>query len=168
MGSISGSGRFPAEGNGNPLQCSHLEDSMDGRAWWAAVHGVANSQTQLNRLSTHTQKYIMPLSGLVYKRTSHFYFFSFGGLSCRAGSPVLCWEEATQRSTGAADRGGVLCIQPRKASRRLQPQLLSNRSRWRPDQELSQLVPFCFELLNFEQLLCTNKMLSDGDNATEK
>ena len=121
MGSVSGSGRFPAEGNGNPLQYSHLEDSMDRRAWWAAAHGVANSQTQLKRLSTHTQKYIMPLSGLVYKRTSHFYFFSFGCLSCRAGSPVLCWEEATQRSTGAADTGGVLCIQPRKASRRLCP-----------------------------------------------
>ena len=29
------------EGNGNPLQCSCLENPMDGEAWWAAVHGVA-------------------------------------------------------------------------------------------------------------------------------
>ena len=35
------------EGNGNPLQCSCLENSRDGGAWWAAVYGVAQSQTQL-------------------------------------------------------------------------------------------------------------------------
>ena len=35
------------EGNGNPLQCSCLENPMDGGAWWAAVHGVAKSLTQL-------------------------------------------------------------------------------------------------------------------------
>ena len=33
------------EGNGNPLQYSCLENPMDGGAWWAAVHGVARSQT---------------------------------------------------------------------------------------------------------------------------
>ena len=36
------------EGNGNPLQYSCLENPMDGRAWWAAVHGVARSQTRLS------------------------------------------------------------------------------------------------------------------------
>ena len=36
------------EGNGTPLQCSRLEDPMDGGAWWAAVHGVAESRTQLS------------------------------------------------------------------------------------------------------------------------
>ena len=35
------------EGNGNPLQYSCLENPMDGGAWWAAVHGVAKSQTRL-------------------------------------------------------------------------------------------------------------------------
>ena len=35
------------EGNGNPLQCSCLENPRDGGAWWAAVYGVAQSQTQL-------------------------------------------------------------------------------------------------------------------------
>ena len=39
-GSIPGSGRSPGEGNGNPLQCSCLENPMDGGAWWATVHGV--------------------------------------------------------------------------------------------------------------------------------
>ena len=35
------------EGNGNPLQYSCLENSMDGGAWWATVHGVAKSWTRL-------------------------------------------------------------------------------------------------------------------------
>ena len=35
------------EGNGNPLQCSCLENPRDGGAWWAAIYGVAQSQTQL-------------------------------------------------------------------------------------------------------------------------
>ena len=34
------------EGNGNPLQCSSLEDPRDGGAWWAAVSGVAQSRTE--------------------------------------------------------------------------------------------------------------------------
>ena len=40
------------EGNGNSLQCSCLENPRDGGAWWAAVYGVAQSQTQLKRLSS--------------------------------------------------------------------------------------------------------------------
>ena len=40
------------EGNGNPLQCSCLENPRDGGAWWAAVHGVAQSWTRLKRLSS--------------------------------------------------------------------------------------------------------------------
>ena len=40
------------EGNGNPLQCSCLENPRDGGAWWAAVYGVTQSQTRLKRLSS--------------------------------------------------------------------------------------------------------------------
>ena len=40
------------EGNGNPLQCSCLENPRDGGAWWAAVYGVAQSRTQLKWLSS--------------------------------------------------------------------------------------------------------------------
>ena len=40
------------EGNGNPLQCSRLENPRDGGAWWAAVYGVAQSRTRLKRLSS--------------------------------------------------------------------------------------------------------------------
>ena len=41
VGSIPGSGRPPGEGSGNPLQYSGLENSMNGGAWWATVHGIA-------------------------------------------------------------------------------------------------------------------------------
>ena len=47
-----GSGRFPGEGNGNPLQYHCLENLMDRKAWWATAHGATESQTQLNQLST--------------------------------------------------------------------------------------------------------------------
>ena len=43
------------EGNGNPLQCSCLENPRDGGAWWAAVYGVAQSQTRLKWLSSSSQ-----------------------------------------------------------------------------------------------------------------
>ena len=48
LGLIPGLGRSPGEGNGNLLQYSCLENSMDGEAWWATVHGVAKSQTRLS------------------------------------------------------------------------------------------------------------------------
>ena len=38
----------PGEGNGNPLQYSCLQNPMDGGAWWATVHGVAESRTRLS------------------------------------------------------------------------------------------------------------------------
>ena len=44
--------RKVGEENGNPLQCSCLENPRDEGAWWAAVYGVAQSQTQLMRLSS--------------------------------------------------------------------------------------------------------------------
>ena len=47
-GSIPGSGTSPGEGDGNPLQCSCLENSMDGGAWWATAHGVIKTQTRLS------------------------------------------------------------------------------------------------------------------------
>ena len=48
LGSIPGWGRSPGEGNGNPLQYSCLENPMDGGAWWATVHRVTKSRTQLS------------------------------------------------------------------------------------------------------------------------
>ena len=54
-------------GNGNPLQCSCLENLRDGGAWWAAIYGVAQSWTQLKRLSSSSSSssmsYIMDFPG---------------------------------------------------------------------------------------------------------
>ena len=47
-GLIPGMGGSPGEGNGNPVQYSCLENSMDGGAWWATVHGVTKGQTRLS------------------------------------------------------------------------------------------------------------------------
>ena len=46
-GLIPGLGRSPGEGNSNPLQYCCVENLMDRAAWWATVHGVAKSQTQI-------------------------------------------------------------------------------------------------------------------------
>ena len=43
---------YIGEGNGNPLQCSCLENPKEGGAWWAAIYGVAQSWTRLTRLSS--------------------------------------------------------------------------------------------------------------------
>ena len=51
---IPGSGRFPGEGNGYPLQYSCLENSMERGAWWATVHGVAESDMTVSLTNTHT------------------------------------------------------------------------------------------------------------------
>ena len=48
LGSIPGLGRSPGEGSGYPFQNSCLENSMDGGAWQAAIHGVAKSRTLLS------------------------------------------------------------------------------------------------------------------------
>ena len=48
LGSIPGLGRSPGDGNGNSLQYSCLENSMDRGAWWGTIHGITKSQTQLS------------------------------------------------------------------------------------------------------------------------
>ena len=53
-GSIPGLGRSPEIGNGNPLQYSCLENSMDREAWWTIVHGAIKSWTRL--FSQHSDK----------------------------------------------------------------------------------------------------------------
>ena len=59
MGLIPGSGRSPGGGHhGHPLQNSCLENPRDRGAWWAAVYGVAQSQTQLKQLSSSSSSRI--------------------------------------------------------------------------------------------------------------
>ena len=59
LGSIPGSGRCPGGGKGNPLQYSCLGNSIDRGAWWAKVHGVTKSLTQLStHAHTHTHTHM--------------------------------------------------------------------------------------------------------------
>ena len=55
-------------GNGNPLQCSCLEDPRDGGAWWASIYEVTQSRTRLKRLSSSISAYY--ISG-TFLSTSH-------------------------------------------------------------------------------------------------
>ena len=64
VGSIPGSGKSPGEGNGNSLQYSCLENPIGRGNWWAIVHGVTKSWTQLKWLSMHSYWYevvVLPL-----------------------------------------------------------------------------------------------------------
>ena len=71
------------EGNGTPLQYSCLENPMDGGAWWAAVHGVAKSQTRLSDLT-----FTFPFHALEKEMATH--------------SSVLAW-----RIPGTGEPGGL-------------------------------------------------------------
>ena len=60
------------EGNGNPLQCSCLENPRDEGAWWAAVCGVAQSRTRLKRLSSSSN-----IKGRPHKNSNGILHFTF-------------------------------------------------------------------------------------------
>ena len=85
LGSIQGLGRSPGEGNGNPLQYCCLENPIDGVAWWAAVHGVARSRTQL--------------SDFTFTFTFHFHALE---KEMATHSSVLAW-----RIPGTGEPGGL-------------------------------------------------------------
>ena len=66
LGLIPRLGRSPGEGKSNPLQYSCLENPIDRGAWWAAVHGVAKSRTQLSDFTS-----------LHFSLTRYFHFLCF-------------------------------------------------------------------------------------------
>ena len=65
VGLIPESGRSSRVGNGNPLQYFYLGNSMDRGTWWATVHGVSKSWTQLNT-HTHTADCVTAFQGHLY------------------------------------------------------------------------------------------------------
>ena len=81
LGSIPGSRRSPREGNGKPLQYSCLENSMDRGAWWAAVHGISQSQAWLKWLSMHARRasslLVFPFSGFPGYSCCLFFYVNF-------------------------------------------------------------------------------------------
>ena len=75
------------EGNGNPLQCSCLENPRDGGAWWASFYGVAQSRTRLKRLSSSSSMWVVNflslfcLSFILFNSYLTFGLWSFYRLS---------------------------------------------------------------------------------------
>ena len=93
---------IPGEGNGNPLQCSCLENPRDRGAWWAAVYGVTQSRTRLKRPSSSSSSRMVshqaPLSmGSPGKNTAVGCRALLQGIFLTQGSnphllPLLLWQ----------------------------------------------------------------------------
>ena len=66
------------EGNGNPLQCSCLENPRDGGAWWAAVYGVTQSRTRLKRLSSSSSSSFINCLSLFFFNDKELLNFNVG------------------------------------------------------------------------------------------
>ena len=79
------------EGNGTPLQCSCLENAMDGGAWWAAVHGVSGNRTRLSDFTF----------------TFHFYALE---KEMATHSSVLAWEIPWTEKPGGLQSTGSLRV----------------------------------------------------------
>ena len=69
-------GKIPGGGHGNPFQYSCLETPMDRGAWWATVHGVAQSWTRLKGLSPHAH-FLLPSNSFCFDLTFYANPFAF-------------------------------------------------------------------------------------------
>jgi len=77
------------EGNGNPLQCSCLENPRDGKVWWAAIYGVTQSQRRLERLSSSSSLRVFLISIIVLFLSACLFNSSAAGKSHQS-CPTLC------------------------------------------------------------------------------
>ena len=99
------------EGNGNPLQCSCLENPRDGGAWWAAVFGVTQSQTRLKWLNKQASKILMfyrfttmVLQGLNFFNWGVLIFLvCFHSLMAQTIKNLPTFQETQIRSLGRED-----------------------------------------------------------------
>ena len=87
------------EGNGNPLQCSCLENPRDGGAWWAAVYRVAQSRTRLKWLSSSSSSSSSPLQSIQRIHVHHHREAQQGG-----HFPHCAMQKQAQRGKGACLR----------------------------------------------------------------
>ena len=102
------------EGNGNPLQCSCLENPRDRGAWWATVYGVAQSQTRLKRLSSSSSSFLVVSLGfsmLSCHLRSQFYFFSNLN-SFYFFSSVISVARTSKTMFNKSDKHGPSCLVP--------------------------------------------------------
>ena len=79
------------EGNGNPLQCSRLENPRDGGAWWAAVCGVAQSRTRLKQLNSSSRFVIVFLPRSKHRLISWYkmWVIPFPGFGTKTGIAII-------------------------------------------------------------------------------
>ena len=82
------------EGNGNPLQCSCLENPRDGGAWWAAVYGVAQSRTRLKWLSSSSSKELLISEPRLRKRANLLETAGISSLTSPLQGTSLIGEQA--------------------------------------------------------------------------
>ena len=95
------------EGNGDPLQCSRLENPRDGGAWWAAVYGVTQSRTRLKWLSSSSNSIIFTLGYFPWWLKAHSQ--SLGQLrTCQTNNPHLL----TCRLINGGNRGSACSLLP--------------------------------------------------------
>ena len=119
VGLVPGSGKSPGGGNGNPLQFSCLENSMDGGAWWATLHRVTKSQT---RLSAQPSR---PGGGCCSDMT--------GGARCRCQGRCQGWPgEVGHRAPGGGGISGDLIHEMQPPRGNMEEQCY----RWRDRREL--------------------------------
>ena len=94
------------EGDGNPLQCSCLENSRDGGAWWAAIYGVSQSWTRLKRLNINIGDLEKTL--ILGKSEGRGEWDNRGGDGWMASLIQWTWVWATSRSWWRTGKPGVL------------------------------------------------------------
>ena len=103
------------EGNGNPLQCSCLENPRDGGAWWAAVYGIAQSRTRLKRLSSSSWLSLLWALFTWYMARTHIHTVDTGYLKSVAeqwktlGFFTSGGEEFNPGPVTRLDRSKLLC-----------------------------------------------------------
>ena len=103
------------EGNGNPLQCSCLENPRDGGAWWATVYGIAQSRTRLKRLSSSSSILYFQLNR--NSKPESFKFQTLSSDSLNGGRDFQCClhegsDMGTHWRTAGADQEATSPAQP--------------------------------------------------------
>ena len=120
------------EGNGNPLQCSCLENPRDGRAWWAAIYGVAQGWTRLKRLSSSSEASMYPSQAahtphhiLVPDASNRrtYYDFSFMPFSIGLPHMYVQWKDILLSlfSMKGIILSGNLCFLPQQSAFLIHP-----------------------------------------------
>ena len=86
------------EGNGNPLQCSCLENPRDGGAWWAAVYGVTQSRTRLKwRSSSSSFPIVLKICKASVQSLSHVRLFATPWIAARQASLSITNSRSSPR-----------------------------------------------------------------------